>query len=143
MLLDYLKASTGKSGDQEVVFWTICAAVLANILIVLELACYFTFFHYMYHHNSGPVVRSAVRRTRNHNNAQTMVGQMYLFLIESIFLGIVIVANLFQLDNSNRIKDIAVTYKLLEFAILSVVHCLQIPEIRLAMMIRVRKLKSV
>ena len=107
MLLDYLKA--GESGDQEVVFWTICAAVLANIFIVLELACYFTFFHYMYHHNSGPVVRSAVRRTRNHNNAQTMVGQMYLFLIESIFLGIVIVSNLFQLDNSNRIKDIAVT----------------------------------
>ena len=129
-----MKATEGVAGAQDGVFWSVLAASLANALVFLELVCYLVFFNFIYQHNKGAVVRSAVRRTRNHANALTMMGQIYLFLLEAVFISIIIITFLLGLENESvHIKDIAVTYKLLEFALLSVAHCYQIPELRLAM----------
>ena len=133
--MDYLKALGFISAPNDDVFWTVLAAIAANVIVFLELVSYMIFFKDIYQQNNSSVVRSAVRRSRNRTNAQTIKGQIYLFIMKFVFIGLVILCFLMGQDYlSIRLKDFVLTYKLLEFGLISVVQCFQIPELRLTMM---------
>jgi hypothetical protein len=60
-----------------------------------------------------------------------MMAQIYIFLLESVFIEFNLVAFLFGVERISAFsKDIATTYKMLEFAALSVAHCLLGPMLK-------------
>ena len=100
--------------------------------MISESFCYSLFFQYLFKHNNGlSFLVPEEKKSRNRSNAQTMMGQFYFFITETFYLIFIFVA--FSVGGeitSLPSKDIAVIYKTIEFGLISVGHCLLIPEIR-------------
>ena len=87
---------------------------------------------YLHKHNNGlSVLPPEVKKSRNHSNAHTMMGQFYFFISETLYMSFVFLIFALGVNKeSSYAKDIGVVYKHLEFGIISVIQCLLIPELR-------------
>ena len=78
--------------------------------------------------------------SRNRANSQTMMGQFYFFVTDTLYGTFIFLAFAPGMNKiSHNGKDIAVFVKNLEFGIVSVVQCLLIPELRRKMFNRTFK----
>lgn len=129
-LLDYAKAADPHFNNSRVLM--AISFSISTIVVILEMICYILFFWTIYKHNSGSsVLPMETKKSRNRANAQTMMGQIYFFMLDITYM----LFNAFALGPGAQIisgtsKDIVVTLKTLDIAIVSVTHCLFITEIR-------------
>ena len=130
-LFDYAKA--GDPNFENSTTLMMLSSSISTIVIILEMICYVVFFHSIYkHNNSTTCLPAETRKSRNRSNAQTMMSQMYFFLLDLLLM--IINAIALGTDAKQISKDIAVTFKILELIVVSVIHCLFIPEFRMKIM---------
>ena len=142
ILLDYAKAADPHfDGSKTLTFFSIC---VSTIVVILEMICYLIFFISIFKYNNGAsILPIETRKSRNRANAQTMMGQIYFFLLDIFFMILNVIALGFaDKKSSATLKDILVTFKFIELLIISVTHCLLIPEIRNKIMTPFSKIKT-
>ena len=112
--------------------WITLALVVACTFYILELVLYLNLFHFIYKHDSGSfALRPEVKKSRNNCNAQTMMGQFYLFLTDTWYSLFLLFAFAQGVETMHpETKDIGAFLKSLEFGFLSLVQCFLIPEQR-------------
>ena len=100
--------------------------------IIHDDCSYFGLFRFLYDHNNGTsILPPEVRKSRNRSTTQTMMGQIYFFVLKILYVGFLAVAFGSGVKSvSPHYKDLAIIYKTLEFGLLSVTECLFIPDIR-------------
>jgi len=106
--------------------------VFAVLLYISELCCYLKLFHYLYTHNENiGILTPDVKSKRNRTNAQTMMGQFYFFVADTIYVIFGFVAFLPGITPvSAELRDLVIFLKTLDFGLVSLIHCLLIPDIR-------------
>lgn len=136
ILLDYREVAKTSPMRLEESFWIPTLLKLGVVFFFAELFCYAYFFWYLYKHDNGlHILSKEAKRARHKTNAQTFMGQSILFLAtvtNTLFLSVAFSPGMVPPDT----KDFGVILKYTEFGILSMVHCLLIPDMR----IRVHKL---
>jgi len=130
-MMDYVRFSQQNESNDESVLIAIVASI-AVIIYVTEAFCYIIFFITLFKHNNGlSILPAEVKKSRNHSNAHTMMGQFYLFITETIYMVLLFLIFALGINKvSSNAKDIGAVYKELEFGLVSVVQCLMIPELR-------------
>ena len=113
-------------------FWMPFSGAVGLCLGILELYSYIYLFLYLYKHNKTlHILPEETKISRTKFNAQTMMGQFYLYLTDTAY---VIFLTLTAMIGPNTLlpetKDMIVLVKLTEFGVLSVIHCLLIPKLR-------------
>jgi hypothetical protein len=104
----------------------------AAFLYTSELGCYMQLFHYLYVHNNGIGILSVeVKKRRNKTNAQTMMGQFYFFIVDTLHATFIFLAFLPGISPvSSELKDLGIFIKYLDFGLVSLIQCLLIPDLR-------------
>ena len=132
VLLDYIQAGFNAPFIIEKPFWMPFSGAIALFLGIAELYSYVYLFLYLYKHNQTlHILPEETKISRNKFNAQTMVGQFYLYITDTayaIFLTIAVMSGPGTLLPET--KDMIVLVKLSEFGFLSIIHCLLIPQLR-------------
>ena len=125
-MIDYTNAGLGHTISKEEVSWITLVLAFGFVVYLTELFIYIYLFLYLYHHNSDTfVLRVEEKKSRNRNNAQTLVGQFYLFVTD---LSYILLLFLFTAPKvSSHSKDIVAFLKQMEFGISSLVQCLLVP----------------
>ncbi len=140
VLLEYSGFGKKMESNNEAMF--VAAVLFLGVIIYFsEAFCYVTFFAFVYKHNNGlSILTSEVKKSRNHSNAHTMMGQFYFFVTETIYMLFMFCLFAFGISKKYfNAKDIGVLYKNLEFGLISIVQCLMIPEIRQKLQIIFKK----
>ena len=103
------------------------------VFYLSELFCYINFFVFLYNYNNGlHILSQETKQRRNKTNSQTMIGQFYVFLTETFYILFLYVTFLPGIDSIlPEVKDVGAFVKTFEFGILSMVHCLLIPDLRI------------
>ena len=134
VIQDYI--TSGINNDQNIAAsrgW-IPVAVLAfgMFLYATELCCYLKMFRYLYlYNNSLSILPQQVTRNRNRTNAQTMIGQFYFFVADTLYALFLFVAFLPSVSLVSAVlKDLGIFMKTLDFGLMSSIHCLLIPALR-------------
>ena len=142
IMLDYREVSKAGSMRQDESFWIQTLLKIGVGFFFAELICYVYFFYYLYKHDNGlHILSKEAKNARNKTNAQTFMGQSILFLATvsyTLFLYIAFLPG--ALDPET--KDFGVIVKYTEFGILSIVHCLLIPDLRKRLLKIFDKLKK-
>ncbi len=132
VLLEYTQSGQKDKAEEET---NLISFVLALGVFVynIELSCYIYIFIYLYKHNNGLILLSTeTKKFRNRCNAHTLMGQIFLFVNEMIYLIVFFAA--FSLGegriSTTHLKDLFSVYKHMEFGIVSVVQCFLVPELR-------------
>ena len=128
-MIDYISFSQKKENKDEAIF----IAIVASIgIYISEAFCYLSFFLFLYKHNNGlSILPAELKKSRNRSNAQTMMGQFYLFITEAVYMLLLFL--IFVIGLNNRFpyaRDIGAVYKEIEFGLVSIIQCLMIPELR-------------
>ena len=133
--LDYIRFGKMENNNESI--FTAAVLFFGVIIYLSEAFCYVTFFIFVYKHNNGlSILTSEVKKSRNHSNAHTMMGQFYFFMTETIYMFFIFLLFAFGISKKYfYAKDIGVLYKNFEFGLISTVQCLMIPEIRQKMQI--------
>ena len=136
VLLDYQSLEINGEQRIEETFWIPVVLQIGNFLIISELLCYIYFFWDLYKYNNGlSIIPQETKKSRNRTNAQTMMGQFYMFLTNALFIMFLTVG--FSSTNSPvsaETKDLGVIFKSLEFGLFSFMHCYLIPELRIVIL---------
>lgn len=131
IVLDYREVAKASPVRLNESFWIPSLLKMAVVFFFAELSCYVFFFGYLYKHDNGlHILSRETKKARNKTNAQTFMGQSILFLATfsyNLFLYIAFLPGVVAPET----KDFGVIIKYTEFGILSMVHCLLIPEIRI------------
>ena len=130
-MIDYISFGQKKANNDEAILTAIVASI-GIIMYISEALCYLSFFLFLYKHNNGlSILPAEVKKSRNHSNAQTMMGQFYLFISETLYMVLLFLIFALRVEKHNsNAKDIGAVYKELEFGLVSVIQCLMIPELR-------------
>ena len=132
VVLDYIQAGMKTPFKTDQPFWMPFSGALGLCLGIAELYSYFSIFVYLHKHNQTlHILPEETKSSRNKFNAQTMMGQFYLYMTDTsyvIFLTIAIMSGPHTLQPDT--KDLFVLVKVTEFGFLSVIHCLLIPQLR-------------
>ena len=117
---------------------------MTTMSVVLEMICYLVFFAAIFKYTNGASILPAeTKKSRNRANAQTMMGQIYFFMLEILYLVLNAIAlGLGDQTSSSLPRDIGATYRILEIVIVSVTHCFLIQEIRNRIMLKILKIKN-
>ncbi len=102
------------------------------LLYIFELGCYLKLFHYLYIHNERiGILTPDIKSKRNKTNAQTMIGQFYFFVSDTLYMVFAFVTFLPGIiPVSAELKDLVIFLKTLDFGLVSLIQCLLIPDIR-------------
>ena len=141
-LLDYAQAADPHFDNGRILMYF--SYSITTISVVLEMICYLVFFAAIFKYTNGASILPAeTKKSRNRANAQSMMGQIYFFMLDIIFLVLNAIALGFgDQTRSSLPKDIGATYKMLEIVIISVTHCFLIQEIRNRIMLKILKIKN-
>ena len=125
-MIDYTNAGLGHTIPKEEISWITLVLAFGFVIYLTELFIYIYLFLYLYHHNSDTfVLKIEEKKSRNKNNAQTLVGQFYLFVTD---LSYILLLFLFSAPKQiSHSKDIVAFLKQMEFGISFLVQCLLIP----------------
>jgi hypothetical protein len=128
---DYVSFSLKTDNSEEPIYAAIVIGI-GVLIYICEALCYLMFFLILYEHNNGSsILPAAVKKSRNHSNAHTMMGQFSLFITETFFMLILFLIFVLGLNkNFPNAKDVGLIYKEVEFGFVSVVQCLMIPDSR-------------
>jgi hypothetical protein len=132
VLLEYNHADKKNIHEEETYLISFVLAI-GLFVYILEFSCYIYIFIYLYKHNNRLMILSTeAKKFRNRCNAHTLMGQLFFFINEMIYIFVLLIA--FSLGH-NQIsptlaKDYLSVYKLLEFGIVSVFHCYLVPALR-------------
>ena len=107
IMMDYVSFSQQNESKDESVLIAIVASI-AVIIYVTEAFCYIIFFIILYKHNNGlSILPAEVKKSRNHSNAHTMMGQIYLFITETIYMVLLFLIFVLGINKvSSNAKDI-------------------------------------
>jgi hypothetical protein len=81
------------------------------------------------------------RKSRNRSNVQTMMGQFFLYLTDTVYVVFLVVAFIWSSSFEPETKDLVAILKNVDFGLLSVVHYLLIPELRTKVAHKIDELK--
>ena len=141
-LLDYAQAADPHFDNSRILMYF--SYSISTISVVLEMICYLVFFAAIFKYTNGASILPAeTKKSRNRANAQTMMGQIYFFMLEILYLVLNAIAlGLGDQTSSSLPRDIGATYRILEIVIVSVTHCFLIQEIRNRIMLKILKIKN-
>jgi hypothetical protein len=130
--LDYVQAGKTDQFKSEFSYWIPILYQIGLAIYLCELVGYLIFFYFLYNYNKGlQIITQETKKFRNKTNAQTMMVQFYLFVTDTVYIVFLYFAILPGTATVlSDAKDIGSFLKPLEFGILSMVHCLLIPELR-------------
>ena len=130
-LLEYTQSCKMDKAVEEPYLISFVLAV-GLFIYILEFSCYIYLFLYLYKHNNGLMLLSTeAKKLRNRCNAHTLMGQIFFFVNEMIYIIIIFVA--FSKISSTHVKDLLSVYKPMEFGIVSIAQCFLVPELRYRM----------
>ena len=130
-MTDYVSFGQKDENNDEAFFAAIVTGICV-IIYIAETCCYLSFFLILYKHNNGlSILPAELKKSRNCSNAQTMMGQFYLFITEAVYMLLLFL--IFVIGLNNRFpyaRDIGAVYKEIEFGLVSIIQCLMIPDLR-------------
>jgi hypothetical protein len=132
ILISYRQAETNRKELDTMSWIPFVVFTVGMLLYIIELGCYLKLFHYLYIHNERiGILTPDIKSKRNKTNAQTMIGQFYFFVSDSLYMVFAFVALLHGITPvSAELKDLVIFLKTLDFGLVSFIHCLLIPDIR-------------
>ena len=134
VLIDY-NSSRGLPMITSTVYQTTTAATCLAAQII-EFTIYVWFFCYRYKHDNGSIAKLLTQETvreRNIKNVTTLVGQMYGFLVECVFMVAAIVIIQLGSEFLHHVWAIGVFMKFVSFGVLSAVDVFTSPGLRKSM----------
>jgi hypothetical protein len=143
ILLDYIQAGMKTPFKTEKPFWLPIGGAIAIGLSIIELFSYFYIFYYLYKHDTAlSILPEETKKSRNRYNAQTLMGQFYLYLTDTGYLVFLLVTFLPGYSLPPETKDFIAVLKNAEFGVLSFMHCFLIPHYRARIIEKFKKLPS-
>ena len=103
------------------------AIVITLSLQAGEFGIYLGLFYFIYKHDNGSITKvlnQSVVRDRNRKNLVSFLGQFYGFVVECIFLIIILVLSFLSRKVAHEIHAITIVVKFLDFGVLSAVEIL-------------------
>ena len=99
----------------------------------IEFSIYVWFFYYRYQNDNGKIqnfLMQGVVRERNIKNVSTFVGHFYGFIVEFVFLIIILVCVHFANEDTLYLRSLSNIVKFSDFGLLSVVEVLSSPGLK-------------
>ena len=132
ILNSYRQAETNNNESDTMSWIPIVVFTIGMLLYFTELGCYLKLFHYLYIHNERiGILTPDIKSKRNKTNAQTMIGQFYFFVSDTLYMIFAFVTFLPGIiPVSAEFKDLIIFLRTLDFGLVSFIHCLLIPDMR-------------
>ena len=132
VVLDYIQAGMKTPFKTDKPLWLPISGMFGVSLSAVELFSYIYIFLYLHQHNRTlHILPEETKKSRNKFNAQTMLGQIYLYITDLIYFLFLMVAFAFGTSYvAAETKDLIGLVKITEFGVLSAIHCLLIPQLR-------------
>jgi hypothetical protein len=141
--LDYIQAGMTTAFKTDKPFWLPIGGALAIGMGMMELFSYINIFHYLYKHNQTiNILPEETKKYRNKVNAETMVGQFYLFITDAIYIFFLLATFAPGYALPPETKDLITLLKNAEFGLMSVAHCMLIPQLRTKIFNRIKRFSN-
>ena len=132
ILLDYIQAGTTAQFKTEKPFWIPLVGFIGISIGLSEIIIYFYIFYYLYKYNeTSQLLPEETKKSRHRFNAQTMVGQFYFYITDTVYLLFILITFMPSINAvAPETKDIISLVKTAEFGLMSVLQMLLIPALR-------------
>ena len=108
-------------------------AYVGVLLNITEVISYLVLFRYLYVHDNTvaiSVLRPEVIKVRNSRNAISLAGQLVTGILETSYFLLMIFYMNFAVEHSERSREVASIFKLLEFTLIPLAQVLTSPPLK-------------